>query len=89
MRKRAPIKRRYFEASNSRMPVLRVFADTTETLLRGCKLEGLHPLLIVTYKEYTISVSTQALLYFSIATAIIGDGEIVRRKLGDFNPLTG
>lgn len=24
---------------------------------RGCKLEGLHPLLIVTYKNITISVS--------------------------------
>lgn len=30
--------------------------DTKETLQRGCKLEGLHPLLIVTYKEITISV---------------------------------
>ncbi|XP_012224718.1 locomotion-related protein Hikaru genki [Linepithema humile] len=30
--------------------------DTTESLQQGCKLEGLHPLLIVTYKEITISV---------------------------------
>lgn len=33
-----------------------IVADTAESLQRGCKLEGLHPLLIVTYKEITISV---------------------------------
>ncbi|XP_011635095.1 locomotion-related protein Hikaru genki [Pogonomyrmex barbatus] len=30
--------------------------ETNESLKRGCKLEGLHPLLLVTYKQITISV---------------------------------
>lgn len=33
---------------------------------RGCKLEGLHPLLIVTYKNITISVSFPYYIKFSL-----------------------
>lgn len=33
---------------------------------RGCKLEGLHPLLIVTYKNITISVSFPYYIEFSL-----------------------
>ncbi|XP_014487634.1 PREDICTED: locomotion-related protein Hikaru genki isoform X3 [Dinoponera quadriceps] len=36
---------------------------TTEMLPRGCKLEGLHPLMIVTYKKITISVDKISVLH--------------------------
>lgn len=40
--------------------------DTTDTdgFQRGCRLEGLHPLLIVTYKQITVSVSNGYVFYF-------------------------
>lgn len=53
---------------DTRFLILRIYscvrsADTSETLQRGCKLEGLHPFLIVTYKEITISVSLSAFIF--------------------------
>lgn len=40
---------------------LYVFFTDTDGFQRGCKLEGLHPLLIVTYKNITVSVSVHVL----------------------------
>lgn len=48
---------------------------------RGCKLEGLHPLLIVTYKNITISVS------FSILKILENRFYLPKRSISSFQQI--